>query len=120
MKVTTKKLPLKQKIQRKQKQQKKQRNQLKKTDIVIGTGGTAGTYYVVAAAMASTINNHSDILNVIAQPSKGSVENINLANTGDIQMGFSNADGVYFAANGTNMYEKNREYRILQVLCHFT
>lgn len=77
-----------------------------KTDVVIGTGGTAGTYYVVAAAMASAINNHSEKLNVIAQPTKGSVENLNLTNTGDIQMGFSNSDGVFFAANGTGMYEE--------------
>lgn len=97
-------------------QETKETKPAKKTDIVIGTGGTAGTYYVVAAAMASTINNHSDMLNVIAQPSKGSVENINLANTGDIQMGFSNADGVYFAANGTNMYEKTGAQNIAGVM----
>ena len=79
---------------------------VKKQDVVIGTAGTAGTYYVIAAAMASAINNNSDTINVIAQPSKGSVENLNLTHTGDIQMGMSNSDGVYFAANGTNMYEK--------------
>lgn len=88
----------------------------KKSDIVIGTGGTAGTYYVVAAAMAATVNKHSETLNVIAQPSKGSVENLNLTNTGDIQMGFSNADGVFFAANGTNMYEKTGKQNISGVM----
>jgi TRAP transporter TAXI family solute receptor len=88
----------------------------KKTDLVIGTGGTSGTYYVIAAAIASAVNNHSDLLNVIAQPSKGSVENINLTNTGDIQMGFSNADGVYFAANGTNMYQKTGPQNVAGVM----
>lgn len=87
-----------------------------KTDIVLGTGGTAGTYYVVAAALASTINKHSEKINVIAQPSKGSVENINLTNTGDIQMGFSNADGVYFAANGENMYKETGKQNISGVM----
>lgn len=77
----------------------------KKKDLVIGTGSTSGTYYVIAAAMASAVNNHSDKVNVVVQPTKGSVENINLTNTGDIQMGMSNSDGVYFAATGTNMYE---------------
>ncbi|KUO75825.1 MAG: hypothetical protein APF77_09130 [Clostridia bacterium BRH_c25] len=85
---------------------------VKRQDVVIGTGGTAGTYYVVAAAMASAINNNSETINVIAQPSKGSVENLNLANAGDIQMGMSNSDGVYFAANGTNMYEKSGKLNI--------
>ncbi len=84
----------------------------KKQDVVIGTAGTAGTYYVIAAAMAAAINNSSDTINVIAQPSKGSVENLNLTNTGDIQMGMSNSDGVYFAANGTNMYEKSGKLNI--------
>lgn len=87
-----------------------------KTDLVIGTGGTAGTYYVIAAAIASTVNNHSDKLNVIAQPSKGSVENINLTNTGDIQMGMSNADGVYFAATGTNMYKETGVQNVAGVM----
>jgi TRAP transporter TAXI family solute receptor len=84
----------------------KESSPAKKTDLVLGTGGTAGTYYVIAAAMASAINNHSDSLNVVVQPTKGSVENINLTNTGDIQMGMSNSDGVYFASTGTNMYEE--------------
>lgn len=79
--------------------------QAKKTDVVIGTGGTAGTYYVVAAAMAQAITNNSDSLNVIVQPTKGSIENINLTNTGDIQFGMSNADGVFFAYNGTGSYQ---------------
>lgn len=78
--------------------------QTKKTDVIIGTGGTAGTYYVVAAAMAQAITNHSDSLNVIVQPTKGSIENINLTNSADIQLGMSNADGVFFAYNGTGSY----------------
>ena len=77
-----------------------------KTDIILGTAGTAGTYYVVGAAMAQAINNNSQLLNVIAQPTKGSIENINLTNTGDIQMGMSNADGVYWATTGTGTYQK--------------
>ena len=84
----------------------------KKTDLVIGTGGTSGTYYVVAAAMAASINNHSETLNVIAQPSKGSIENINLVNTADVQLGMSNADGVYFAANGVGMYEETGKLNV--------
>ncbi|MBS4462394.1 MULTISPECIES: TAXI family TRAP transporter solute-binding subunit [unclassified Facklamia] len=80
-------------------------NAQNKQDIVIGTGGTAGTYYVVAAAMANAVNQNSDLVNVIVQPTNGSLENLNLVHNGDIQMGMSNSDGVYFAANGTNTYE---------------
>ncbi len=87
-----------------------------KTDIVIGTAGTSGTYYVVAAAMAQVINNHSKNLNVIAQPTKGSLENINLANSGDIQLGMSNADGVYWATTGTGTYAKAGKQDISAVM----
>lgn len=88
----------------------------KKQDVVLATGGTAGTYYVIAAAMSSAINNSSEKINVVAQPSKGSVENLNLTHNGDIQMGMSNADGVYFAANGTDMYEKTGKLNIRGVM----
>lgn len=87
-------------------------NSGEKSDVVLSTGGTSGTYYVVAAAMASTINNHSESINVIAQPSKGSVENLNLANAGEIEMGMSNSDGVYFGANGTHIYEESGSLNI--------
>lgn len=76
-----------------------------KEDLILSTGGTAGTYYVVAAAMSETINAKSDKVNVIVQPSKGSIENINLVHSGSSQLGMSNADGVYFAAEGTEMYK---------------
>lgn len=87
-----------------------------KTDLIIGTGGTAGTYYVVAAAMAQAVNNHSAMLNIIAQPTKGSVENINLCSTRDIQMGMSNADGVYWATTGTGTYEAIGEQNVSAVM----
>ena len=77
-----------------------------KRDVVVGTAGTSGTYYIVAAAMAKTITEKSQILNVIAQPTKGSMENINLTNAGDMEFGMSNADGPYDAYNGTGMYAR--------------
>jgi TRAP transporter TAXI family solute receptor len=85
-------------------EKKEQASQVEKFDVILGTGGTAGTYYVVCAAMAQAINNHSQRLNVIVQPTKGSIENINLTSSGDIQMGISNSDGVYWATTGTGTY----------------
>ncbi len=84
-----------------------------KHDIIVGTAGTSGTYYIVAAAMAKTISERSEILNVIAQPTKGSMENINLTNAGDLDFGMSNSDGPYFAYAGTGMYEKIGKQNIL-------
>jgi len=86
-----------------------------KADVTIGTGGTAGTYYVVAAAMSQAINDHSDFLTVTVQATKGSVENINLTNSGELDMGFSNADGVYWGTTGTGTYE-GKEQNISAVM----
>jgi TRAP transporter TAXI family solute receptor len=78
-----------------------------KASVTLGTAGTAGTYYVVAAAMAQTINKFSDFLTVTAQSTKGSIENINLCNAGDIEMGMCNSDGVWWATTGTDSYAGN-------------
>ena len=78
-------------------------------DVTIGTGGTAGTYYVVAAAMSQAVSTNSDFLTATVQSTKGSVENINLTNAGEIEFGFSNADGVYWATTGTGSYDGNEQ-----------
>lgn len=82
------------------------------TEINMGTGGTAGTYYVVGAAMAAAINAATDKIEVVVQPTKGSIENINLCDAGDIQMGMSNSDGVYWAGTGTGSYADLGEQNI--------
>ncbi|MCL1992936.1 MAG: TAXI family TRAP transporter solute-binding subunit [Spirochaetes bacterium] len=76
-----------------------------RTSITIGTAGAAGTYFIIGAAMAQTVNNHSDFLNVTAQVTMGSVQNLNLVNMGEIEFGMSNADGVYWATTGTGMFD---------------
>ncbi|WP_320129381.1 TAXI family TRAP transporter solute-binding subunit [uncultured Sphaerochaeta sp.] len=88
----------------------------KKYDLIMGTAGTSGTYYVVGAAMGASVNKNSDKVNVIVQPTKGSIENLNLANTDDIQLGFSNSDGVYWAATGTGNYAKTGKLKIQAVM----
>ena len=83
--------------------------------ITLGTAGAAGTYYIVAAAMANTVNKLSDFLNVTAQVTLGSVENINLTNAGEMEMGMSNSDGVYWGTTGTGTFE-GREQNISMVM----
>jgi TRAP transporter TAXI family solute receptor len=90
--------------------------QQKKTEVILGTAGTAGTYYVVGAAMGASVNKNSDVLNVVVQPTKGSMENLNLASTNEIQLGFSNSDGVYWAATGTGIFSKSGKLNIKAVM----
>lgn len=87
-----------------------------KHDLIMGTGGTSGTYYIVGVAMGNIVSKHSSIDNIVVQSSVGSMENINLTTKNEMQLGFSNADGVYFANKGTGPYEKAGKQDILGVM----
>lgn len=75
-------------------------------DITLGTAGTTGTYYVVGAAMANAVTSADSNLTVVAQATNGGVENINLILSGDMEMGFTNADAAYWSCygGGTDFY----------------
>ncbi len=88
----------------------------KKSDLIMGTGGTSGTYYIVGVAMGNAVSENSEINNIVVQSSLGSMENINLTNLNEMQLGFSNADGVYFAYNGTGSYEETGKQDIQGVM----
>lgn len=68
-------------------------------DITLGTAGTTGTYYVVGAAIANAVSGSSN-LTVVAQATNGGVENINLILSGEMEMGFTNADAAYWSCYG--------------------
>lgn len=90
-----------------------------RVSIVLGTAGTAGTYFILGAAMSETVNKYSDFLHVTAQPTRGSIENINLTNAGELQFGMSNSDGVYWAITGTGMFEgRPQNISVVMTLYH--
>ncbi len=80
-------------------------------NLTLGTAGTTGTYYVVGAAMANEVNNSNDKLTVVAQATSGGVENINLCMSGDMELGFTNADAAYWSCygGGSGYYEAYKE-----------
>lgn len=77
-----------------------------KFDITLGTAGTTGTYYVVGAAIANAVTKVYPNLTVVAQATNGGVENVNLILSGDMEMGFTNADAAYWSCygGGTDYY----------------
>ncbi|AOT70654.1 TAXI family TRAP transporter solute-binding subunit [Geosporobacter ferrireducens] len=85
-------------------------------ELIFGTGGTAGTYYIVGAAMGKVVSERSDKLNIIVQATKGSMENINLTSVGEMQLGMSNADGVFDGYYGTGSYEKGGKQDIVGLM----
>lgn len=89
-------------------------------EMIMGTAGTSGTYYVVGAAMGTAVTNANPALNVVVQPTKGSAENLRLASNNDIQLGFSNSDGIYWALTGTGTFASEGKKNIKQVMALYT
>lgn len=74
-------------------------------ELLMGTGGTAGTYYPLGGAMANVWNENIEGINITIQPTGASVENIRLLDAGeaDLIMCMNNiADDAW---NGVNSFE---------------
>jgi len=95
----------------------------------IATGGTAGTYYPVGALIANVISNPPGSrpcdkggscgvpgLVATAQSSEGSVANIEAIESGDVESGFCQSDVVYWAYNGSGIFEGSPPQRDLRLI----
>jgi hypothetical protein len=71
--------------------------------ITIGTGGEKGMYYPTGRAICSTLNKslHNHGIFCSAQVSKGSVDNIQAVERGDLQFGIAKSDWIYKAYRGS-------------------
>lgn len=68
-------------------------------DLIMGTGSSGGTYFALGGAMANAINNKlaADGITITAQSTGASVENINLMQAGEMDLGIAMNN---VAANG--------------------
>lgn len=87
-----------------------------KTRAVFGTGNSGGVYYILGAGMADLINKESKAVEVTAQSTAGSTENLNLVNAGEIGFGFATYDSAYFAYIGRREYEGKKKLENLRLL----
>lgn len=71
----------------------------------IGTGNSGGVFYVLGAAMAEVINKDSKILNLTAQATSATSENIAFTATEELDFAFAIYDVVQAAYTGTREYE---------------
>ncbi len=76
------------------------------TNLVLATGGTAGTYYPFGGAMAKIWNSKIPGLNVTAQATGASVENIRLVNKREAELAIVQSDTVDFAFNGKEPFKE--------------
>lgn len=74
--------------------------------ITIGTGGTAGLFYVIGAGMAEVINKHLPNATARAEVTGASVENIRRVSAGQQTIGFSSSSTLYEAKTGEKAFEK--------------
>jgi TRAP transporter TAXI family solute receptor len=86
-------------------------------NMVLATGGTAGTYYPFGGAMARIWNSKIKGMNVTAQATGASAENVRLVNQGEAELAIVQSDTVDFAFNGTESFKKPlKEMAALAVL----
>lgn len=75
------------------------------TNMVLATGGTAGTYYPFGGAMARIWNNKIPGMNVTAQATGASVENVRLVNQKEAELAIVQSDTTDFAWNGKESFK---------------
>ncbi len=77
--------------------------------LTLGTGGTAGTYYPFGGAMSQIISDNSDgMVNITAQSTGASIENINLLAAGDVDLIIVQNDLSDYAVNGTEFFKDRK------------
>jgi len=72
--------------------------------ISIATGGTAGVYFPLGAALAEMWSGKVPNVQATAQTSGASVANIRLLQRSDVAVAFIQNDITYYAFNGTEMF----------------
>lgn len=87
-----------------------------RTRAVFGTGNSGGVYYILGAGIADLINKESKALEVTAQSTSGSTENLNLVNAGEIGFGFTTYDTAYFASIAGREYTGKKKLENLRLL----
>lgn len=75
------------------------------TQMILATGGTAGTYYPLGGAMAQIFNKHANV-NVTAQATGASIENLRLVNKKDAELALVQSDMMDYAFTGKEAFKE--------------
>jgi uncharacterized protein len=76
------------------------------TNMVLATGGTAGTYYPFGGGMARIWNSKIPDMNITAQATGASAENVRLISQKEAELAIVQSDTVDFAFNGKEAFKK--------------
>ena len=84
-----------------------------KKDYILATGGTGGTYYPFGGAIANIWNTKIENMNVTAQATGASAENLRLINKGEAE--YVQNDVMDYAYNGTDLFEGEKLENIMTI-----
>ena len=87
-------------------------------NLILATGGTAGTYYPFGGAMAQIWNKGIPKMNVTVQATGASKENIRLIGRGEVDVAIVQNDSMDYAFNGVELFagEKIEGFRTIATL----
>jgi hypothetical protein len=74
--------------------------------LILATGGTAGTYYPFGGAMAKIWNSKIPGMNVTAQSTGASAENVRLINKKEVELALVQSDTIDFAYNAKEAFKE--------------
>ncbi|MCR5236257.1 MAG: TAXI family TRAP transporter solute-binding subunit [Lachnospiraceae bacterium] len=86
--------------------------------MMMGTGGTSGTYYAFGGVLSQYMKNYTDY-SVTAVSTAASKANIQSIGDGDYQIGFTQSDVMNYAWDGSRSFETDgpcRDFRVLGAL----
>lgn len=86
-----------------------------KKDYILATGGTGGTYYPFGGAIANIWNTKIEDMNVTAQATGASAENLRLINKGEAEYAIVQNDVMDYAYNGTDLFAGEKLENIMTI-----
>ena len=84
-------------------------------DYILATGGTGGTYYPFGGAIANIWNTKIENMNVTAQATGASAENLRLINKGEAEFATVQNDVMDYAFHGTDMFAGEKLENVMTV-----
>lgn len=82
----------------------------------MGTAGSGGTYYVMGAAMANLINKKSDGIEMTAEVTDGSLQNISFISNGEMDIGMSGIQTTINAFEGKGDFKSPVDIRAMALI----
>ena len=84
--------------------------------VALATGTTGVVFYILGAGIADLVNKNSKILELTAQNTSGTTENINLLNANEVGFAFTTFDVAYFAYIGGREYTGKQKLENLRLV----